>query len=56
MWFIFAEIKKNRHVVVTNDEIGDERSYLIPLRRPPDSVAEGDQVEEPATQLDRRLR
>ena len=26
----FQDIKKNRHVVVTNNEIGDERSYLIP--------------------------
>ena len=27
----FQEIKKNRHVVVTNDETGDSRSYLIPF-------------------------
>ena len=27
----FEEIKKNRHVVVTNDETGDSRSYLIPF-------------------------
>ena len=25
------EIKKNRHVVVTNNEIGDQKSYLIPF-------------------------
>ena len=27
----FQEIKKNRHVVVTNEETGDSRSYLIPF-------------------------
>ncbi len=27
----FEEIKKNRHVVVTNDETGESRSYLIPF-------------------------
>ena len=27
----FEEIKKNRHVVVTNNEIGDQKSYLIPF-------------------------
>ena len=27
----FQEIKKNRHVVVTNDETGDSHSYLIPF-------------------------
>ncbi len=27
----FEEIKKNRHVVVTDDETGDSRSYLIPF-------------------------
>ncbi len=27
----FEEIKKNRHVVVTNDDTGDSRSYLIPF-------------------------
>ena len=27
----FEEIKKNRHVVVTNEETGDSRSYLIPF-------------------------
>lgn len=27
----FEEIKKNRHVVVTNEEDGDSRSYLIPF-------------------------
>ncbi len=27
----FEEIKKNRHVVVTNDEDGESRSYLIPF-------------------------
>ncbi len=26
----FREIKKNEHIVITNDETGDERSYLIP--------------------------
>ena len=27
----FEEIKKNRHVVVTNDETGEAKSYLIPF-------------------------
>ena len=27
----FEEIKKNRHVVVTNNETGDQKSYLIPF-------------------------
>ncbi len=27
----FEEIKKNRHAVVTNDETGESRSYLIPF-------------------------
>ena len=27
----FEEIKKNRHIVVTNDETGESRSYLIPF-------------------------
>jgi DNA-directed RNA polymerase subunit beta' len=27
----FEEIKKNRHVVVTNDETGESKSYLIPF-------------------------
>ena len=27
----FEEIKKNRHVVVTNEETGDSKSYLIPF-------------------------
>ncbi len=26
----FREIKKNEHIVITNEETGDERSYLIP--------------------------
>ena len=38
------DTKKNRHVVITNDEIGDERSYLIPYGSRI-KVAEGDMVE-----------
>jgi len=26
----FREIKRNEHIVITNDETGDEKSYLIP--------------------------
>jgi DNA-directed RNA polymerase subunit beta' len=39
----FEEIKKNRHVVVTNDETGDSRSYLIPFGSRV-TVKEGDYI------------
>ena len=39
----FQEIKKNRHVVVTNNETGDERSYLIPYGSKV-GVEEGQQI------------
>ena len=38
------DTKKNRHVVVTNDKVGDERSYLIPYGSRI-KVQEGDFVE-----------
>ena len=37
------DTKKNRHVVIRNDEIGDERSYLIPYGSRI-KVSEGDDV------------
>ena len=40
----FEEIKKNRHVVVTDPETGDSRSYLIPFGSRL-IVAEGDEIE-----------
>ncbi|MEG1427888.1 MAG: DNA-directed RNA polymerase subunit beta', partial [Oscillospiraceae bacterium] len=39
----FEDIKKNRHVVVTNNEIGDERKYMIPFGAHV-SVTEGQQL------------
>ncbi|MGX8710690.1 MAG: DNA-directed RNA polymerase subunit beta' [bacterium] len=39
----FEEIKKNRHVVVTNSETGDSKSYLIPYGSRV-IVAEGQQI------------
>ncbi len=39
----FEEIKKNRHVVVTNNEIGDQKSYLIPFGSRV-TVKEGDEI------------
>lgn len=40
----FEEIKKNRHVVVFNEETGEERSYLIPFGSRV-SVEDGQQIE-----------
>ncbi len=39
----FEDIKKNRHVVVTNDETGESRSYLIPFGSHV-TVKEGDYI------------
>ncbi len=39
----FEEIKKNRHVVVTNEEAGESRSYLIPFGSRV-TVKEGDYI------------
>ena len=39
----FEEIKKNRHVVVTNEETGETRSYLIPFGSRV-IVSEGDRI------------
>ena len=39
----FQEIKKNRHVVITNNEAGEEKSYLIPYGSKV-SVTEGQQI------------
>ena len=39
----FQEIKKNRHVVITNDEAGEEKSYLIPYDSKV-SVEEGQKI------------
>ena len=38
------EIKKNKHVIVTNNELGDSRTYLIPYGSRV-RVSEGDRVE-----------
>ena len=39
----FLEIKKNKHVVVSNDELGEERTYLIPYGSRT-KVNEGDMI------------
>ncbi len=49
----FQEIKKNRHVVVTNDEEGESRSYLIPfgshvIVKEGDSISKGTLITEGA--------